>query len=160
MLKTESSKIIFIPFLICSVSMAGKSLSQILNNQSGVRICHRLFVLGFALFWIGFLVVAGFICIRDGNSQMLLFTVPFWIFGLIIIKNKLVKKPQKDAEQPFKFAIIMSALLVVIVLIAGLVILIMGIIQRDAALLIAGAFFIFGSFAFIYGGREIIKSLK
>ena len=33
MIKTTSPKIIFVPFLVCSLSMAGKSLGIILNKE-------------------------------------------------------------------------------------------------------------------------------
>ncbi len=160
MIKNEGAKLIFIPFLICSVSSAGKSFSQILNNQNGIRIFHRLFVLGFALFWVGFLVAACFICIRDKNYQMLLFTIPFWIGGFFMIKNKLMKKTNKNVDSPMVFAFVMSGILVALALIAGIVILIMGIKQQNSGLMIAGAFFLFGALVFILTAIRIIKGLR
>ena len=155
MMKNEGSKLIFIPFLICSVSQIGKSLSVILNKSKGVALFQKLFVLGFALFWVGFLVMAGFICIRDKNYQMLLFTIPFWIAGIFIIRSKLLKRTRKNIESPISFAIIMSSILVAIVLIAGIVILIMGMRQRNVGLIFFGAFFVFGSLAFVIGALTV-----
>ena len=49
-MKTPSPKIIFVPFLICSISMVGKSLSQMFNKQKLERIFGKIFALGFATF--------------------------------------------------------------------------------------------------------------
>ena len=51
MWKTTSPKIILLPFLLCALAMAGKSVAQILGKDRLAAVFHKLFVAGFLLFW-------------------------------------------------------------------------------------------------------------
>lgn len=90
--KSQSSKIIFIPFLISSISMVGKSIAQILDKKKLELIFGKIFVFGFLLFFIGFLALAGYISIRDKNYSLLVLVIPFCIAGIFFIKNRLLHK--------------------------------------------------------------------
>ena len=125
--KTTSPKIILLPFLICALSMTGKSIAQMLHKEKLVVAFHKCFVGGFVLFWMGFLAVAGYICIRDKNYSMLILLVPFLLVGCFLIKNKLLGKKSKTDGSPFRFANIISAGLVGIALLSGVVLLVLGI---------------------------------
>ena len=159
MVKSPSPKVIFVPFLICGLSMAGKSLAQIMNKEKWVAVFHKLFVLGFLLFWVGFLVVAAFISIRDKNYGMLLFTLPFWVDGFFLVKNKLLGKKSGKAGSPFRFAFAISAALVVIAIAAGIFLLVLGIQRKEPALLFGGVFFVLVSLAFPLGWLTISGKL-
>lgn len=91
MLYTPNPKIIFIPFLICSISMAAKYAALMLQMTHFARLCDKLFAAGFFLFWFGFLAVAGYISLRDNQPGMLLFSIPFWLAGLLFAKTRLFK---------------------------------------------------------------------
>lgn len=150
MTKSPSPKIIFVPFLICSISMAGKSIARILDKQKLELIFGKLFILGFLLFFIGFLVVAGYISIRDKNYSMLVFSIPFWIVGIYLIKNKLLnKKGKKNGESVLTFAFVISTLLVVVALLVGVFLLVLGLKETNIGLLFGGIIFTFGSLAFV-----------
>lgn len=84
---TSSPKIIFVPFLICSLSMAGLNGAKILNNQKHATLFQKLFIKGFLLFWFGFLIVAVFIIIRDKQFSTIIFLLPFWLVGIGIAKK-------------------------------------------------------------------------
>lgn len=156
MVKSPSPKIIFVPFLICGISMAGKSIAQILNKKKLELIFGRLFILGFLLFFIGFLVVAGYISIRDKNYSLLMFSIPFWLVGIFLIKNKLLnKKQKKSGESFFTFAFIISTLLVVIALLTGIFFLVSGIKEAEFGLIFGGVIFTSGSLAFVLAGLTI-----
>lgn len=159
MLKSTSPKIIFIPFLICGLSMAGKSLAQMTGKEKWAAVFHKLFTIGFLLFWFGFLGVAAFICLRDKSYSMLLFTLPFWVVGFFIIKNKLLSKKSSKADSPFRFAFAVSAALVVIAIAAGIFLFVLGIQRREPALLIGGVFFVLVSLAFPLGWLTISGKL-
>lgn len=155
-IKTPSPKVIFVPFLICSISMVGKSISQMFQKQKLEMIFGKLFTLGFASFFIGFLLVAAYTCIRDKNYSMLLFTLPFWFVGIPMIKRKLgYKKQEENSESSIPFGIIISAGLVFIVMLAGIIILIMGIKRTEMALIFMGIFFTFGGFTFVLAALTI-----
>lgn len=156
MANTPSPKIIFVPFLICSLSMAGQNIALLLNKEKIAIAFHKLFAAGFFLFWFGFLAIAAYLCIRDKNYSLLVFSIPFWVVGVCFAKNRLFRgkpkkkrKTKKVAESKFAFPIIMSAILVAIVLLAGVIVLILGIKDGNAGLIFAGAFFVFGAFTFV-----------
>ena len=91
MINTPSPKIIFIPFLICSIAMAVKYAALILHMPHFAKLYDKLFAAGFFLFWFGFLAVAGYISIRDNQPGMLLFSIPFWLAGFFFAKKRLFK---------------------------------------------------------------------
>ncbi len=150
MIKTTSPKIIFVPFLICSLSMTGKSLGFILNKEKIAVFFDKLFKAGFFLFWFGFLIVFCYISIRDKKYSMFALTIPFWLVGIYFLKRKLFSS-DKEKEEKSKINLIkfVSALLVFSVLIAGLLLLIFGIIKAEKIMIFAGAFFVLGAGAFV-----------
>ena len=156
MIKSPSPKIIFIPFLICSLSMVGKSIARIMNKEKMEFIFGKMFTLGFLLFFIGFLIFAGYVSIRDKNYSLLIFSIPFWIVGIFLIKNRLLnKKEENSGESFFTFAFITSALLVVIALLAGIFLLVYGIKKAEFGLIFGGVIFTFGSLAFVLGALTL-----
>lgn len=159
MAKTTSPKIIFVPFLICGLSLAGKSFGQFMGREKWVTVFHKLFILGFLLFWFGFLAVAVFLSIRDKSYGMLLFTLPFWVVGFFITKNKLLgikgKQGKKDTVSPFRFAFVVSTILVSIAILAGIFLFILGIQRKETGLLFAGGFFTLGALTFVLGWLTI-----
>ena len=156
MAKSPSPKITFVPFLICGIAMIGKCIAQILDKEKLEFIFAKIFVFGFLLFFIGVLVLAGYISIRDKNYSLLVFLIPFCIVGIFMIKNKLLyKKQKKNGESFFTFAFVISILLVVIALLAGIFLLVSGIKDADLGLIFGGVIFVSGSLAFVLAGLTI-----
>ena len=149
--RTPSPKIVLLPFLICSLSMAGRSLAQIFGKDKLAAVFHKIFVAGFLLFWMGFLVVAAYISVRDKQYSLLILLIPFFLIGLFITKNKLLGKKSKKEGSPFRFAHVVSATLVSLVLLAGIFLLVLGIQRAQLVLAFMGAFFLFGGGAFVLG---------
>ena len=149
MMRTTSPKIILLPFLICALAMAGKSIAQIFDGEKLTMVFHKIFVAGFLLFWFGFLVVAGYIAIRDKQYSLLCLIVPFSLVGFWITKNKLVGS-KKDGS-PFRYAHVVSTILVGIVLLTGVLLLILGIYRTQWMLIFMGVFFFLGGGAFVIG---------
>lgn len=150
MAKSPSPKIIFFPFLICSLSMVGKSIARILNKEKMEFIFGKIFTLGFLVFFIGFLIFAGYTSIRDKNYSLLIFTIPFWLMGIFLIRKRFLNKNREsDNESFFTFAFIVSALLVAIALLAGIFLLVFGIKENNFGLILGGIIFTFGSLTFV-----------
>ena len=149
--KTTSPKIILLPFLICALSMMGKSIAQLAGKEKLAAVFHKCFVAGFLLFWFGFLAVAGYIAIRDKQYGLLFLIVPFSAVGFFITKNKLLGKKSKTNGSPFRFAYVVSAVLVSIVLLAGILLFVLGIYRTQWALAFMGAVFLVGGGAFVVG---------
>lgn len=156
MSNTTSPKMIFVPFLICSISMAGKSIAMILGQEKVARLFQRLFVLGFLLFLIGFLVVACYISIRDKNYSLLIFSIPFWLVGIYLLKSRLLKKEAKKKEGGLDFRILISVILVALALLTGIILIALGIRRLDVGLVFAGAFLAFGSLTFVIAGMTVM----
>lgn len=157
MIITPSPKIIFVPFLICSISMAMEQIGLILNKRKLAILFHKLFTIGFLLFWFGFLIVGAYVCLRDKTYGLLLFTIPFWLIGIFIIKRQLLNmKPKNKPISNLNFMVIVGASLVGIVLLSGLIILTMGIIRAETFMIFFGGFFVFGGLAFVLGVLNIM----
>lgn len=137
MIKTTSPKIIFVPFLICAISMIGKSISLLMEKKKYVNVFDKSFTIGFLLFWFGFLIFADYIAIKDKQWQLVVFSLVFWIAGIYFIKKRLFKQKEKENNESSKtktklnidFRILISALLVIIVLLSGIAMLFFGIID-------------------------------
>lgn len=156
LMKTTSSKIIFVPFLICGVSMIGKNVALISGKKKWVRIFDKLFVAGFLLFWFGFLGVVGYTCVRDRNYSMLLFLLLFLLVGISVVRRRLLNVRSKDnTKSKFDFRIILGASLVIIALLAGVMLIVLGITQSNGVMIFAGAFFVLGSFTFVLAALTI-----
>ena len=133
MIKTPSPKIIFVPFLICGISMIGKSISLIMDKKKYATIFDKSFIIGFLLFWFGFLIMWCYTSFKQGNPLQTIFSIPFWIAGIYIVKKKLFKPKEKNNNEKTKtklnidFRILISALLVIIALLSGIAMLLFGI---------------------------------
>jgi len=67
----------------------------------------------------------------------------------------LYKHQEENSESAIPFGIIISAELVFIVLLAGIVILVMGIRRMEMTLIFMGVFFIFGGVTFVLAALSI-----
>lgn len=162
MLNTTSPKIIFVPFLICALSMAGQYVALLAHHERAAQWFHMAFVGGFFLFWFGFLMAAAYICIRDKNFGMLAFSIPFWLVGVVIVRNILhrnvpaAKKREKaDTDKPFLFPILVTTILVGTVLLVGIVLLVLGFHDSSMEMILGGAFFLLGGGAFVLGALTV-----
>lgn len=155
LLKTPSPKIVLLPFLICALSMAGQSTAQLLGKDKLAAVFHKCFAAGFLLFWFGFLAVAGYISVRDKQYGLLLFLVPFFLIGIFVTKNKLLGKKSEKEASPFRFAHVVSTILVGLVLLAGVFLLVLGVQRSQMALIFMGAFFLCGGGAFVVGTMTV-----
>lgn len=133
MIKTPSPKIIFVPFLICGISMIGKSISLMMEKKKYATIFDKTFIIGFLLFWFGFIIMWCYTSFKQGKPIQTIFTLPFLIAGIYIIKKKLLKPKENSNNEESKIKlnidirILISALLVIIVLLSGIAMLFFGI---------------------------------
>jgi len=116
----------------------------------------KLFTIAFLLYWFGFLITAVFVCIRDKDYGMLLFTVPFWLAGVYVIKKRLLNvKTKRQSGLQIPIAIVAGGVLVVVTLVAGIMLIIQGVWISDGGLIFAGGFFTFGAFTFVLGALTV-----
>lgn len=150
MLNTTSPKIIFVPFLICAVSMALKTVGQIFEKEGMVFFFDRLFKGGFFLYGFGFLLVFDYLALKDKQYGLLVYSLLFWAVLLFVFKRVFFNS-NREAERPPKFNIakIAAAGLVIISFLAGVALLVLGIGRKEAGIIFAGAFFALVSSVFI-----------
>ena len=97
-IKTPGHKLLFAPFLLCCGASIGKNLSLLLNADKVAVVFDKLFKVVFFLSWFGFLVVACYVAVKDGNYKVILFTLPFWAGGLFFAKRKLFPGKDQNTE--------------------------------------------------------------
>lgn len=150
MLNTTSPKIIFVPFLICAVSMALKTVGQIFEKEGMVFFFDKLFKGGFFLYGFGFLLVFDYLALKDKQYGLLVYSLLFWAVLLFVFKRVFFNS-NREAERPPKFNIakIAAAGLVIISFLAGVALLILGIARKEAGIIFTGAFFALVSSVFI-----------
>lgn len=156
MIKTPSSKVIFIPFLICGIALAGKYLALYLGKSRLAVKLSKLFTVGFLLFWFGFLIAMLFLCVRDANYGTLWFALPFWLAGTYIIQKRFLNNTvNKSTGLQLPIGIVVSMVSVLILLAAGVMLLVQGIWTSDIRLVFVGGFFVFGAFTFVLGALTV-----
>lgn len=85
--KTSNGKIVLIPFILCAFSQVFKYIFLLFNKEKFVKYCNVMFAISFFLFWFGFLIYGTYIIICEKEYFMLLFTIPFWLVGIIALKK-------------------------------------------------------------------------
>ena len=84
-ISTPTSKIILLPFVFCALAFVGESLAFMSNRTDLIAICHKLYLISFLTYWFGILLFASYNFIKEKTYLMLLFTIPFWVVGFIIL---------------------------------------------------------------------------
>ena len=125
------SKVIMLPFLLCSIASIAQNVCLMLNKNNLVGIFHKLFVSSFLLFWFGFLLLGSYLFIKAQNYFSLLFTLPFWLVGIYTTRrylfNAKLKTAFKKQQSRFNFKMVVSSFLVFSVLIIGVICFVFGI---------------------------------
>lgn len=150
--KMENFKFVLIPFIVCSLSVAGQSLGELLHNDRMANLFRRIYVDGFALFWFGFVSVGVFQSVRERNYGMVLYLLLFAAVGYWVMR-----KPKREANGTAKFntGLIIACGLVCIALLAGVFLLVLGFMRHEGGLIFGGAFFLMGGIAFVLGGLSV-----
>ena len=91
--KDITIKIILIPFIICFISVLFSILASILNKDIIVKLMKKIYIIGFLIFWIGFLIFFTYGIVKQENDYtMILFTIPFWLVAIYLIYKEFIKK--------------------------------------------------------------------
>lgn len=121
----SNQKILFIPFIICGLAIAIKNIFLIQGKKKYVELFDRIFVLGFLLFFFGFLCFWCYINFINKEYIALLFSIPFWIVGIMATKKRFIKSNQQKSK--INYPIVISVSLVAVALIIGISMLVIGI---------------------------------
>lgn len=80
------SKIMFTPFLLCGLSTSGLIIAKTFNSKKWASIFLKSYIIIFLLLWFGMLIFFIIGSIKQGDPELALFTIPFWIFGVFTFK--------------------------------------------------------------------------
>lgn len=128
---TGFARIIIVPFLICGFAVMAKNICFLINQVRLANLFHKLYVISFFLFGFSFLIVWSYSAIKSGDFISLLFTIPFWLIGIYMLRKSLFPKEQETSETKKKLnfdpRIIVGGFLVGFTLLTGIVLFVIGI---------------------------------
>lgn len=122
-----TAKVILTPFLICIFTMFIKDLMFIFNKNKFSKIYKNVFIISFLVFWFGFLIFFCYISIKNREYLYLLFSLPFWLAGVSIVNKYFFNKTFFKLKLKINIKMIVSAGLVIICLISGILMLFFGV---------------------------------
>ena len=124
-------RMMIVSFLLLTVCYMAENICKLSNKPHGAKVFHKLFVIIFLLFGVGFLIVWSYAWIKEKQYLPILFTIPFWLFGIHIFRKSLLGiKPNSNKTKiklKYDFRIVGSGFLVICVLLSGAICLIIGI---------------------------------
>ena len=167
MATTPSPKIILVPFLICSLALVGRYTALLFEKEKVADAFRVLFIAGFLLLLFGFLFAADFHALEHSYA-VLVFSIPLWLAGIWILKNifrrhQSEQRSDESSSSGISLPIVVSAILVITTMLAGIAILCLGIRDGSTGLVFGGAFFAFGAFTFVLAVltiRGVFDSVK
>ena len=84
-------KIIILPFIICTCAKLGELISILANKNKLVEIFNNIFIISFFLYYFGFLIYIIYYTIVNKEYFLIIFSIPFWFFGINYVKRKFFK---------------------------------------------------------------------
>ncbi len=87
-----TSKLIFLPFLGCGLCTFGAVTARAFNKYQLEKVFYKGYVIIFLIYWFGFISFFTVEFVKqEGNIYCSLFTLPFWIAGLLVLYKKVIK---------------------------------------------------------------------
>lgn len=121
------TRIVMIPFFVCSIAVFFKSFTILLQGINMLKtlnkieneedfeideaqkkyknikkagiLTNNLYLIGFFIFWFGFLIFFDYLAIKDwdnGGSRMFFFSLIFWVVGIYVIKSNKKRKKRRS----------------------------------------------------------------
>jgi len=81
------TKIIIIPFLFFRISFFIKNLCLMFNKKQLAKLFSKINVIAFLVYFFSFMIVWCFTSIKNGDYLQILFSIPFWLIGIYILKK-------------------------------------------------------------------------
>lgn len=126
-----SLRLIISSFMLMTICYIGKNVCILIHKPVGTKVFHKLFIIIFFLFGVGFLITWSYVWIKEKQYFPILFTIPLWVFEVYIFCKYLlgikINPKEYKNQSKFVFKAIVSCLLVCGVLIIGIACLIIGI---------------------------------
>lgn len=89
----NTSKLMFLPFLMGGLFAAGMILAKVFKFHELQKIFKNFFLIIFLIFWFGMLIYWTINIIKqENNSLYILFSIPFWIVGILVVYKLFAKE--------------------------------------------------------------------
>ena len=111
-----------VSFLILTFINILENVFLLLKKKNIANTLNRMFNIVFAIFVIGFLAIWCIVALSQKQYSMLIFAIPFFIVAALIIKSKVFKNNKPLFTFDFNVQFIISAFLVGICFISGVLI--------------------------------------
>lgn len=122
------SRLIILPFLLFAISLFIQNVCMMFNKIRLAELFSKIKVLSFLIYMFGFITVWCFVSLKNGDYLQALFTLPFWIVGIFLIKKKLFNNKAKSKNSSgLSIPVVVSSLLVGTVFFSGIAMLYFGI---------------------------------
>lgn len=127
------TRIIVIPFLLFGISFFFKNVCIMLNKNKLAKMFSKINMIAFLIYLFGFITFWCYTSLKIGAYIQIIFSIPFWIVGIFIIRKRFfsqkakIHNEKKKAKINIDFRILISAFLVLVVFLSGIVMLFLGI---------------------------------
>ncbi len=91
-LANVTTQLFLTPFLLAALATLGLSISIYKENDLLIVFFQKCYIISFLLYWFGLLILGCYTALKDKQMGMLLFSIPFWIAGIFIIKKYFFDK--------------------------------------------------------------------
>lgn len=91
LVNTPNLKVVLVPFLVCSLSIAGREIALTFGKEKVADAFRTLFIVGFLLLLLGFLF-AEIIYAKEGSYTLVLASLPFWFVGIALLRRLLRRR--------------------------------------------------------------------
>ena len=88
---TTVMKLFLTPFIACGLCTFGYVLSSIFEDDAAANVFLKGYAVIFLVVWFGLITFFVISMFNSGNQKVALFSIPFYIFGLLIIYNYFIK---------------------------------------------------------------------
>lgn len=102
--------ILFFPFIICMSGDIVKNIFILKGENVNYMIFKKIYFIGIFAFLFSFLIVFIMAAISNKNYSLLIGFIPFWLFVVILLKNKFLGKDNKLLIFLFLIVIILIGL--------------------------------------------------
>ena len=86
------TRIILLPFLLCSCCLFWQNIAMIKNNDLMVEMLGKMYIVIFLLYWFGVIGVGAYTMIIDEQYSMTLCLIPFILAGVYVVYDTFFKK--------------------------------------------------------------------
>ena len=91
-LKNFIARLVFLPFVLCALSLFGQTIAMIKHNEKLVKFFSNCYIVVFFIYWFGIILACSYVAIRDRQYNSFIALIPLFLIGLGVIYMSFFKK--------------------------------------------------------------------